>query len=178
MTLVLAGAGAYLFGIGMLAGARVAVDAGALERGEQPAGRYAELTGRLLVDDAVSVAEGGRSRDAEIYIPVVSPEWQDGQPVRAYLETRPFALPFLENSAGHYEGILSTNRLPGLVISALADRKHAAPDRYWVLQYRETPKRKMHVGLFMLGAGGICGLITAIAWAIVARRERAAGPSP
>ena len=53
-------------GTGLLAGERVPVDAGALEHGERPAGRYAELTRRgSLIDDAVSVTEGRRSTRRE-----------------------------------------------------------------------------------------------------------------
>ena len=82
-------------------------------------------------------------------------------------------------ASGHYEGILTANSLPGLVVSSLAERGHPAPDRYWVLEYRETPAKKIQLGSFMFAAAGICGLITVIGWAIAARRERAnADPSP
>jgi hypothetical protein len=181
VTLMLVGAGVYFAGTGLLAGKRVSVDAGALEHGERPAGRYAELTGRLLDDDAVSVTEGRRSTGAKTYIPVVSPEWRDDQPVRVYIEmdTAAPSLNTDELASGHYEGILTANSLPGLVVSSLAERGRPAPDRYWVLEYRETPAKKIELGTFMFAAAGICGLITAIGWAIAARRERAsAGPPP
>ena len=175
VTLSLLGAGVYLAGTGLLAGKRVPVDAGALEHGEHPAGRYAELSGRLLADDAVSVTEGSRSTGAKTYVPVVSPEWRDDQPVRAYLQID-VAAPSLnadDLATGHYEGMLTANSLPGVVISSLAARGRPATGRYWVLEYRETPAKKIELGTFMFAAAGICGLITAIGWAIAARRERA-----
>jgi hypothetical protein len=172
MTIVLAIGGGYFFGTGALAGERVPVDAGALEHGEQPAGRYAELTGRLLPDDAVAMSEGSSKK--KIYLPVVSPEWREGKPVRAYLEMDADAPErHLEELASrHYEGMLTANALPGLVVSSLADRGHPPPDRYWVLEYQQTPETKIFMGKFMLGAAAIAGVITAIAWAVAARRER------
>jgi len=175
VTVMLAGVGAYFTGIGLLAGDRVSVDAGALEHDEQPGGRWAELTGRLLPDDAVSMQEG-RSRTTHVYVPVVSPEWRGGQPVRAYLKTYDTWLERYADdlASGHYEGMLAANDLPGVAITSLAEQGHPAPDRYWVLEYRATPRSKITLGQSMFGAAGVAGLITALAWLIAGRRERAA----
>jgi hypothetical protein len=181
MTLMLLGAAVYFCGTGLLAGKRVPVDAGALEHGEPPAGRYAELTGLLLADDAVATSERNRASAEKIYIPVVSPEWQDGKPIRAYIEMDGDAPKRYtdELASRHYEGMLTANSLPGVVVSSLTGRGRAPSDRYWVLEYRQTPETKIFLGKFMLVAAAISGLITAIAWAVAARRERAAGdPSP
>jgi hypothetical protein len=175
VTAMAAVAGVYFTALGLLAGDRVSVDAGAIEKGERPGGRYVELTGRPLVDDAVSVSEEGRSSSAKIYIPVVSAEWQPGQPVRFYLETRRSLLESQreEVASGRYEGMLSANDLPGVAITALAEDGHPAPEQYWVLDYQETPRMKADLGYAMLAAAAIAGFITAIAW-VVARREREA----
>ena len=175
VTLGLLGAGVYLAGTGLLAGKRVVVDAGALEHGERPAGSYAELAGRLLTDDAVSVTEGSRSTGAKTYVPVVSPEWRDDQPVRAYLQMDAAAPSRYADdlATAHYEGMLTANSLPGLVVSTLAERGRPATGRYWVLEYRETPAKKIELAYFVFVGAGICGAITAIGWAIAARRERA-----
>jgi hypothetical protein len=177
VTVMLAGVGVYFTGMGLLAGDRVAVDTGALEHGEQPAGRWAELTGRLLPEDAVSVQEG-RSRTTHVYVPVVSPEWHAGQPARVYLKTYDTWLDRYADdlASGHHEGMLAANDLPGVAITSLAEQGHPPPDRYWVLEYRETPKKKLGLGQTMFGAAGVAGLITALAWLIAGRRERAAAP--
>jgi len=174
VTVMLAGVGTYFTGIGLLAGDRVAVDAGALEHGEQPAGRWAELAGRLVPDDAVSVQEG-RSHTTHVYVPVVSPEWRAGQPVRVYLRTYDTWLERYADdlASGHHEGMLAANDLPGVAISSLAEQGHPAPDRYWVLEYGETPKSKLGLGQAMFGGAGVAGLLTALGWLIAARRERA-----
>jgi hypothetical protein len=183
-TVMFAGVGVYFLASGLLAGDRVSVDARALEQGERPAGRYAEVTGRLLADEAVTVAEG-RSHSEKVYIPVVSPEWRDGQPARVYLQTWPIKVSRdLAVDPGPYEGMLSANSLPGLVISSLAEQGRPVPDRYWVLQYRKTPKEHRELGVVMLTVAGFAAALTALAWAIGTRRERraasrpAAGPSP
>ena len=174
LTLGLAGTGIY-FSASALAGARVSVDAGALERGEKPAGRFAELAGRFIADDAVSVREG--SHGEKVYLPVVSPEWQAGRPVRAYLEMYGSSVEAYASDLAteHYEGMLTANSLPGAVITSLAERGHPAPDRYWVLEYRQTPAKQSGLASAMYGAAAIIGLITAIGWAIAARRERGRG---
>src|SRR5262249_9973347 len=147
---------------------------GALERGEQPAGRWAEVTGRLAGDDGVSVTEG-RGRSTYFYVPIVSPEWVAGQPVRAYMKIYDgWLIRFADDLAsGHHEGVLTANALPGVAITSLAEQGHPAPDRYWVLEYRETPKKKLSLGYAMFSGAAIIGFITALAWWIAGRRERA-----
>jgi hypothetical protein len=174
VTVMLAGAGVYFTGIGLLAGDRVSVDAGALERGERPGGRWAEVTGQLVTDDAVSVGTG-RSGRTDAYVPVVSPEWRPGQPVRVYLKTYASRLTRDTDdlASGLYDGMLAENDLPGVAITALAERGQPAPDRHWVLEYKQTPQLKRNLGTGMLGGAAIAGLLTAIGWAIARRRERA-----
>jgi hypothetical protein len=174
ITLIFAGTGVYFLGSGLLAGDRVSVDARALEQGERPAGRYAEVTGRPLVDEAVTVAEG-RSRTETVYIPLVSPEWRDGQPARVYLQTWPVWAPRDPAvDSGPYEGMLTANSLPGLVISSLAEQGQPAPDRYWVLEYKKTPKKQKELGRVFSSMAAIFAALTALGWAIGARRERRA----
>lgn len=175
LTAMLVGIGGYFTGIGLLAGDRVSIDAGALERGDMPGGRWAEISGKLVAEDAVSVSEG-RSHTSNVYVAVVSPEWRPGQPVRVYLKTYESSLERFaaELASGHYEGMLAENALPGVAITSLAEQGHAAADHYWVLEYRETPAKKVRLGTSMFGAAGIAGLITALGWLIAARRERAA----
>lgn len=176
VTVMLAGVGVYFTGIGLLAGDRVSVDVGALEHGEPPPGRWVEMTGKLIGDDGVRVSEG-RSTTTHVYVPLVSPEWAEGQPVRVYLRTYDtWLVRFADDLAtGHHEGMLAENALPGVAITSLAEQGHPAPDRYWVLEYRETPRKKISLGQTMFGAAGVAGLITALAWLIAGRRERAAG---
>jgi hypothetical protein len=166
--------GGYFTGVGLLAGDRVSVDVGALERGEQPGGPWVEVTGRLVGDDGVSVSEG-RGRSTYFYVPLVSPEWVAGQPVRVYMRIYDgWLVRFADDLAtGHHEGMLTANALPGVAITSLAEEGHAAPDRYWVLEYRETPRKKISLGYSMFGAAGVVGLITALGWLIAGRRERA-----
>jgi hypothetical protein len=180
VTVMLAGAGVYFTGIGLLAGDQVSVDVGAIERGDQPGGRWAAVTGRLVANDAVSVAER-RSSSAHVYVPLVSPEWRPGQPVRVYLKTYESWLDRYADdlASGLYDGMLAENDLPGVAITSLAEGGHPAPDRYWVLEYKATPKSKRNLGNAMFGGAGVAGLITALAWLIAGRRERAAArPSP
>jgi hypothetical protein len=171
VTVMLAGAGVYFTGIGLLAGDRVSVDAGALERGEQPAGRWAEVTGRLIGTEAISISTR-RSHGIDVFIPLVSPEWDVGEPVRVYLKT---PLESVEDPAtGRYEGMLAANDLPGVAITAFAEQRQPPADRYWVLEHRATPSSKIGLGYAMFAAAGVAGLITALAWLIAGRRERAA----
>jgi hypothetical protein len=153
----------------------VSIDVGALERGEPPGGRWAEVTGRLVADDLVSVAER-RSSSAHVYVPLVSPEWRPGQPVRVYLKTfESWLVRYADDlTSGLYDGMLAENDLPGVAITSLEEHGHPAPDRYWVLEYKATPKSKQRLGTAMFGGAGIVGLITALGWLIAGRRERAA----
>jgi hypothetical protein len=175
LTVTFVVAGVYFTGVGLLAGDRVSVDVGALERGERPAGSWAEVTGRLVGNDAVSVSEG-RSKSTYVYVPLVSPEWVAGQPVRAYMRIYDkWLVRFADDLAtGHHEGMLTENALPGVAITSLAEDGHAAPDRYWVLDYGATPKSKLSLGKAMFGAASVAGLLTALGWLIAGRRERAA----
>ncbi|HEY7371802.1 MAG TPA: hypothetical protein VIF57_06455 [Polyangia bacterium] len=172
VTLGLAGVGAFFTGIGLFAGDRVSVDAGAIERGGRPGGRWAEITGRLVVEDAVSVSE--RDSVIDVYFPLASPEWRPGLPVRLYLKTNDSRLRFHpdELASGRYEGMLASNALVGVAITAFAERGQPAPEQYWVLEYGETPKSQLTFGTIMFVTAAIIGLLTAIGWAVARRRGR------
>jgi hypothetical protein len=165
----LAGVGAFFTGVGLLAGDRVSVDAGVIERGGRPAGRWAEITGRLVVDNAVSVLE--RDAAIDVYFPLVSPEWRPGRPVRLYLKTTDSRLRFHADdlASGRYEGMLASNALAGVAITAFAERGQPAPEQYWVLEHGETPKSKLTFGTVIFAAAGVIGLLTALGWAIARR---------
>ena len=175
VTAGLVGVGVYSTGLGLLAGDRVSVDAGPIERGADPGGRWAEVTGRLRPDDSVGVTRTGDGPYSTVYLPLVSPEWRRGQPVRLYLEMpNTWINLFADDLAtGRYEGMLAANALPGVAITELAERGRPAPDRYWVLDYRATPKSKLSLGYAMFVVAGIAGLLTALGWVIAGRRQRA-----
>jgi hypothetical protein len=165
--------GAYKAISGTLAGARVEVDAGTLEQGGSLGGRHVLVTGRLLVEEAMVVSERRKS-SGKAYVPVVSPEWRPGRPVRLYLETYES---WLERYAGdlatgQFEGMLSAGGLPGVAISALADKGTPAVEPYWLLDYRANPAKQKSDGLSFMGLAGLFGILTALGWAIAARRAR------
>jgi hypothetical protein len=164
--------GAYFVGDGLLAGDRVSVDAGAIERGDAPGGRWAEIAGRLLPERAVSVEEQGQATIRHLYIPIVSPEWRLGRPVHLYLRIYYtwLSLYATDLASGHYKGMLAANDLPGVAVTVLAERGQPAPDRYWVLDYRETPQSKITLGESMFATAGLIGLLTALGWAVAGRR--------
>ena len=174
LTVGLAGVGVYFSASARFAGTRVQVDAAALERGEKPAGRFAELTGRFFADDLVTVSETNHTE--KTYVPIVSQrwQWQPDHPARAYLELDGTMMDDYAGAlaTGHYEGMLTTNSLPGPVITALENRGHPAPDRYWVLEYRQTPEKQSNLAYAMYFAAVVIGLITAIGWAVAAHYER------
>jgi hypothetical protein len=178
---MLLGAGAYFTGIGLLAGDRVSLDVGALERGDPPGGRWAEVTGRLVADDVVSVAER-RSGSAKVYIPLVSPEWRPGQPVRVYLKT--FESSLVRNAddlaSGLYDGMLAVARkfpsyLAGhgalVTYALLTGCKRPAEGDSTVDGERELPRRRLERQLgvrYVLGTEGLRRIVLTVGVALLA----------
>lgn len=159
------GMGIHSWAVGTFAGDRLSVDVSALERGAEPGGRYVQVTGRLLRDQAVNV----RGRDGHIrhvYTPVVSPEWRPGQPVRLYLKVTPFVLEkyAADLATQRYSGMLSRASIPGRTVDAPC----------WELDYLTTPTEMKGQAPFFIGGGVFSWLLAGVLWEIFEGRKRRA----
>jgi hypothetical protein len=156
---------------GLLAGPRVPLDVAALEGGAIPAGRYVELTGRILPAEAVGVSSS-RSREM-LFVPVVSAA---GAPVRVYLKTSvDWARSHgREIASGRYQGLLDARALPGVAITSFTERGQPPAESYWVLDVHQTPATQIQHGRIMVVIGLVMAGLGALVWLIKSRRARPA----
>jgi hypothetical protein len=87
------------------------VSAAQLESGNRPSGRWLEITGWLNFADSLTLKKGFNK---EVYVPLVSEQWQPGQPVAVYLRLhdRQEELFAEELKGNRYQGLVSTTGLP------------------------------------------------------------------
>jgi hypothetical protein len=142
------------------------LDLGALEAGQKPPSSYVTTPGRLLDNRMVTQ----RERTEIQYVPLVSPNWKEGMPIRVYV-----SIPILrrnEVNKGVVEGMLSENGLPGPVRVEFEKVRGAQPAQpHYLLSVSRKPETTREVGLFFLAVGLGSLFLTGLVWVVKARRQ-------
>lgn len=194
LVLLALGAGIVLFE--RLPEERLAVRLEVLEAGAAPPGEWLEFRGRLLLERTVKT---GGERPL-VYVPCVSPDWQEGQPVAVFLaldelqaallrldqaeKRRPPVPPWLEAPVapkpppapeGRELHGMTQKALPPEVAAAFRRQGIQPTPRAFLFRENVEPRSLASFAWGLITAGLVLGLLTAGVWAFLARRER--GPS-
>jgi hypothetical protein len=167
--------GAFLLAVGLTAGKLTAVSAAALEAGQDPGSRWLQVQGRPRAeDDLVMEDPGGGPMEQDHYLPLVSEQWRQGQPVAVYLKAS--GPRFVEVKGrlrgGTYEGLAWPSGLPGPVRVEFEKRGLTPARNYLLLDYGNRPGNMVDIGALFLCLGlGVLG-VTAVAWGVMAYRGR------
>lgn len=167
---LIAGAALALFGVyqlvvGALAGEELTIPLATLARGDDPPSSWVRVEGAYLrMDEAISFDDDRRER---IFVPV-----DTGSPRAAlFVELSTYERDgnTIELFSGTLPGMLYEDGLPGLVREEFA-RRGALADRYWLLDYRDSPASHFGMGSIFIAVGLAMMLMTALVWVIMRRR--------
>jgi hypothetical protein len=159
--------GAFHLTAGLDSNRRLTVDAAEIEASHRPAGRWLEISGRLLADDRI-ICEGPQT--VETYVPLVSASWREGQPLAVLIRAR-------EDNYGE-PGRLLHHRGPS--VTGLVDPLGARPDvaqRFGlvnftladpvvIVDYEARPGDDLVVGYIGVAMGLAIILITGLVWIV------------
>ena len=167
---MMAGAALALFGVyqlvvGALAGEETTIPLSMLARGEDPPSSWVRVEGAFLrLDEAITFDDDRRER---IFVPV-----DTGSPRAAlFVELSSYERDgnSIELMSGTLPGMLYEDGLPGLVREEFT-RRGALADRYWLLDYRDTPSSHFGMGSIFIVVGLSMMFLTALVWVIMRRR--------
>jgi hypothetical protein len=169
---VFLGWAAYFAIEGWTAGPLTAVRPDQVASGQALPSRWVEVSGQLLLDAHVAFGKSGTSPD--LFVPLVSPQWQPGEPVALYVKTTEHRVGDIEAS-GKATGIVAWGGLPGPVKVAFEEAGLAPADRYRVLDAQTDPARERVKAAFGATVGGVALIIACVVWAVRRRRAGLAG---
>jgi hypothetical protein len=161
--------GALLTTAGLRAGALSKPDLAVLETGAAPASRYVRVSGRLLREKALQQSMRN-SPGGTLFVPLVCPGWQAGRPAALYVRVVDPKDPRLAEDV--FQGTLAENGLPGPIRTVFEQSGPRPTSPHYVLELGNRPSRDIDNGLGLLGVGGALLALTAVAWGIIAYRER------
>jgi len=157
--------GVYCYGAARGTAALVDVDVAALERGEPLPGRWLRVRGQLRPDDRL-IFDGAEFK--EVYVPLVSPSWQPGQPVAVLVRVvaregvQPGDLLYWDGPA--VEGIVDSRGFDPTARGLYdLDERQAAPNVV-ILDFQEKPDDKLAYAIVCLPVGGVLIVIGAALW--------------
>jgi hypothetical protein len=164
--------GGWQFFSGSRAGQLITTSAAEVESGQPCAGAWVAISGKLLRDARMSLAE--RSTRT-YYIPMVSDAWQPGQPVAVFLAVPDYRFPKLAPSQAQ-AGMTTLLGLPGPVRAGFAKAGLSPSEHYVVVEAGATPALKRGFGLTALIVGGILLPIAVGLW-LLPRGRRTGTPT-
>lgn len=162
--------GGYSLYVGTNAGPRTSLSVAALENGSMPPSRWLALSGTLRKEDQVSWKVKNK---VEIYVPLVSENWQPGKPIAVLVRAKegedgsPERL--LRSDEGMVEGLVDPLGLPGHVRTTLTDNGVITAAEPVVLDYRSDPRVQVVLGWMGVALGGTLILGSTLVWLIKGR---------
>ena len=157
--------GAYCFAVARGTATLQDVDVAAIERGEPLPGRWLRLKGQVRSADRL-IFDGGEFK--EVYVPLVSPNWQPGQPAAVLVRivaregVQPGDLIYWEGPT--VEGIVDTSAFDADARQLYdLDERKAAPNVV-ILDFQQKPDDKLAYAIVCLPVGGVLIAIGAGLW--------------
>jgi hypothetical protein len=163
---VLLGWGAINYVAGFQPPVPEALSVASLEAGQGPSARWVQVTGRLLREDRI-IWPGRETR--EMYVPLVSPDWQPGQPVAVFVRAREdyYGQPgrLRDHDEPAVTGMVDRSELDSQLAGYFTEFGMPPRDKGIIIDYEAEPSSQtLILGYFGLGAGSLVLLITALVW--------------
>ncbi len=144
------------------------VSAVELEAGQVPRAHWLEVKGNVLVDDAIAWEDRGA---AVYFVPIVSEEWQPGQPIGAYLKANEEAIRKIAQQK-RIRGLSAWFQLPGPIRVAFEKKDRAPAEGYLMVDANLDPKSSSLLGAGALLAACVCMVVGCGIWFYQAPRIR------
>jgi hypothetical protein len=182
--IALAAPGVYHLHRGSTAGQITRVTAADFDAGRFPTRHWVSITGDAPIEQSVSLTSSNGGR-ATFYIPVISENFDPHRGVTLFLKATADDINDDVRAFGNgkFEGMLTTDALPGLVREEFKRREVIPAADYRMLDLGRTPADDVKVGRDMVIFGGImvvaAGVMALWPWFKSRRAERAAAsPAP
>jgi hypothetical protein len=163
--------GAYYAHRGRTAGDVTPVAAADFDAGRIPTKHWIAVTGMAVMDQHVSMSSQAR---ATYFIPVISENFDPKRGITLFLKADPDKIgDDVRGFGGRFEGMLTTETLPGMVRVEFERRETKPAAGYRVLELGRTPSDDMRVGRDMLIGGGVLlsGAVACAVWPWWQRRR-------